>query len=247
MSSSAEETPGEDDPPQLGCPESVEQIYDARGEEVDALRPVCQGDIYSGLQMPGFDDEHPLILIAHPCSMRTGATLRKRLQACPVRAYDKLPLRKWTGHGKVLPLPELRTDSDHHAGFLIETGVIEAEALKGATRIATLSNDGILFLQQRIVYALTHTIVGLDTLAKFSAVALDEIELLEWWNEEFCADLSDDGLQAGLDKVAFEFEEFMKGGARRTLIDPATRAEARAEIRAEATRRSADPDEPQKA
>jgi hypothetical protein len=243
MSAAAEDTPGED-PSELGCPDSVEQLYDARGEEVDALRPVCQGDVYSGLQMPGFDDDQPLILIAHPCSMRTGASLRPRLQACPVRTYDKVPLKKWTGHGRVLPLPELRTDSDHHAGFLIETGVVDAEALKGATRIATLSKDGILFLQQRIVYALTHTLVGLDTLAKHSAVALDEIELLESWNEELCGDLPDGDVQAGLDKVAYEFEEFMRTGPRGRLIEPTTRGQARAEIRAEAQRRRQERHEP---
>ena len=154
MSGAAEDSSG-NDPSELGYPDSVEQLYDARSEEVDVLRPVCQGDIYSGLQIPGFNDDGPLILIAHPCSMRTGAS-RPRLQACPVRTYQKVPLKKWTGHGRVLPLPELRTDSDHHAGFLIEMGVVEAEALKGATRIATLSREGILFLQQRIVYALTY-------------------------------------------------------------------------------------------
>jgi hypothetical protein len=241
MSAAGEDTSGED-PSELGCPESVEQLYDARGDEVDALRPVCQGDVYSDLQMPGFDDDQPVILIAHPCSMRTGASLRPRLQACPVRTYQKVPLRKWTGHGKVLPLPELRTDSGHHAGFLTETGVVETKALGSATRIARLSKDGILFLQQRIVYTLTHAIVGLDTLAEHSAVALEEIELLESWNEELCSDLPDGDLQAGLDKVAHEFEEFMLKGARAKLIEPTTRGQARAEIRAEAKRRREDRD-----
>jgi hypothetical protein len=242
MSAEAENTSGEH-PSELSCPDSVEQIYDARGEEVDALRPVCQGDVYSGLQMPGFNDDQPLILIAHPCSMRTGANLRPRLQACPVRTYQKMPLRKWTGHGRVMPLPELRTDSDSQAGFLTETGVVDADGLENATRIARLSNDGILFLQQRIVYTLTHTIVGLDTLAKYSAVALEEIELLESWNEELCRDLPDGELQARLDTVAYQFEEFMRGGPRDKLTEPTTRGQARAEIRAEATRRRQERDE----
>jgi hypothetical protein len=136
----------------------------------------------------------------------------------------------------------MRTSSDHDAAFLIETGVVEAEALTRATRIATLSRKGILFLQQRIVYALTHTVVGLDTLEKHSAVALDEMELLGWWNEELCGDLTGDELQARIDEVAYEFETFMLEGPRATLIEPTTRGQARAEIRREAQRRREEAD-----
>jgi hypothetical protein len=231
MSAAVEEPAAE-----LGRPDTVEDLYDARGEEVDELRPVCQGDIYQGLDMPGFEDEL-VMLISHPCSLRQGDVLRPRLQACPVRVHDKLSLEKWTsGHGRVLPLPDLRAGS-HHAGVLTETGVVEATKLPQVTRVARLSRNGILLLQQRIVYTLAHTIVGLDTLATYNALALDEIELLESWNEELCGELVGAELQSALDQVAKDFEEFVKTGPRATLEDRATRGEAQTVILAEAQRR----------
>jgi hypothetical protein len=219
----------------LDGPSSVEELYDARGEEVDELRPICQGDIYSGLQMPGFHEDELVMLIAHPCSLRQGATLRPRLQASPVRGYDKVPLKKWSGHGRVLPLPDVLA-GPHLATALTETGVVQSADLPGASRVARLSRRGILLLQQRIIYTLAHAVVGLDTLATYSALALDEVELLEDWNEALCGGLSGAELQRALDQTAHEFEEFMKTGPRNTLEEPTTRGEARTVILAEAHR-----------
>jgi hypothetical protein len=235
--SATEDPAGEPARQELGRPKSVEDLYDARGEEVDELRPVCQGDIYQGLQMPGFEDDELVILIAHPCSLRKGAALRPRLQASPVRVYEKVPLEKWpSGHGRVLPLPEFQA-GQHHAGVLTENSVVQSADLPGASRIARLSRDGILLLQQRIIYTLAHTVVGLDTLAEYNALALDEIELLEGWNEQLCGELAGAELQTALAQTAEAFEDFMLTGPRATLENPATRGQARTVILAETQRR----------
>ncbi|HEY4452019.1 MAG TPA: hypothetical protein VGN13_10555 [Solirubrobacteraceae bacterium] len=226
---------GETPKRELDAPGCVEDLYYTRGEDVDELRPICQGDVYRGLQMPGFDEDELLILIGHPCSLRKGAALRPRLQASPIRAYEKVPLRKWTGHGRVLPLPEL-VEGSHVAADLTETGVVQSADLPGTTRVATLSKSGILFLQQRIIYTLAHAVVGLDTLEEFNALALDEIELLEGWNEALCGHLSDAELHTALGDTANRFEEFMKPGPRARLAEAATRGEARTMILAEARR-----------
>lgn len=220
----------------LDGPNSVDELYDARGDEVDELRPVCQGDIYTGLDMPGFPEDQLVMLIAHPCSLRKGAELRARLQASPVRRYEKVPLNKWTGHGRVLPLPDVMA-REHRATVLTESGVVNSADLSTANRIATLSKDGILLLQQRVIYTLAHAVVGLDTLTSFNALALDEIELLESWNETLCHGLAGDELRIALNQTAEEFEEFMKTGPRDTLEAPSTRGAARTLILAEAHRR----------
>lgn len=240
--SATEDPAGEPERQELGRPENVEALYDARGEEVDELRPVCQGDIYEGLQMPGFEEDELVMLIAHPCSLRKGPALRPRLQASPVRLHEKVPLEKWpSGHGRVLPLPELQA-GHHHAGVLTENSVVRSAALPGASRIARLSRDGILLLQQRIIYTLAHTVVGLDTLAQYNSLALDEIELLEGWNEELCGELSGAELQSALGQTAEAFEGFMRTGPRATLENPATRGQARTVILAEAQRRQQERD-----
>ena len=43
----------------------------------DDLRPVCQGDVYSGICLPTYDGEHYHVILAmQPCSRRAGALLR---------------------------------------------------------------------------------------------------------------------------------------------------------------------------
>ncbi len=232
--SASPDDPAEESRRELGRPNSVEELYDARGEDVDELRPVCQGDVYHDLAMPGFEQDELVMLISHPCSLRKGATLRQRLQACPVRAHQMVPLEKWpSGYARVLPLPGLLGES-HHAGVLTETGVVQSDELASATRVARLSRDGILLLQQRIIYTLAHTVVGLDTLAEFNALALDEIELLEGWNEQLCGELWGADLRNALAQIASDFECYMLKGPRAKLERAATRGEARAAIRAEA-------------
>jgi hypothetical protein len=235
---SASEQPGSPSRRELDGPESVEDLYDARGDEVDEFRPVCQGDIYRGLQMPGFDEDELMMLVAHPCSLRKGAALRPRLQASPVRGYDKVPLNKWGGHGRVFPLPDV-LPGPHLATVLTEMGVVQSADLSGANRVARLSRRGILLLQQRIIYTLAHAVVGLDTLEAYNALALDEIELLEGWNEKLCADLTGSDLQAAIAQTAHEFEQFMKNGPRAQLEGLTTRGDARTLILAEAQRRCA--------
>jgi hypothetical protein len=226
---------------ELDAPRENAELYEARGDEVDDLRPICQGDVFEGLCLPGFEqDDHSLVLLAqHPCSLRKGASLRPRVQAVPVRAYQHIVPSAWASrHLRVFPLPDL-DGSRHLAADLSEAGVLKSEQLDSARRVFTLSQRGILLLQQRIVWTAAHTIVGLDTFEEFNAQALAEIELLEFWNEQLCSEQTGPERGAALLATAEEFERYIRAeGLQDALARPSSRADARRMIRKEAVRRA---------
>lgn len=48
-----------------------DRLYLARGGEVSPNRPIFTGDVFSGLVVPGVEDQEMAMIIAHPCSFRT--------------------------------------------------------------------------------------------------------------------------------------------------------------------------------
>jgi hypothetical protein len=231
----------ERDPTELDQPDSDEHLYETFGsEEDDPLRPVFQGDVFTGLTLRGYDgDDHDAVmLVGHPCSLRKGADLRDTLQAVAVHDHQHVPPRKWrTAEKQYFPLPALDAGK-HKRAELLEIGVVTRDRVQAASRVATLSDRGVLLLQQRMVWTLARTVVRLDTFAEFNAPQLIERELLEYWNEQLCEECSPDELVASLKDVAQQFEEYMLEGDRRKLLDqPDRRAEVRRGVRAEAERR----------
>jgi hypothetical protein len=184
-----------------------------------------------------------VLLAQHPCSLRRGPTLRPRVQALPVRPYHHVPPAKWaTGYLRVFPLPDLG-DGPHLVAELSEAGVLTAAQLQSARRVITLSQRGILLLQQRIVWTAAHTIVALDTFEEFNAPALAEIELLEFWNERLCDDLSGTERANALTATAKEFEGYIQAESLQdALAQPGLRGDARRTIRMEALRRAKERD-----
>lgn len=158
----------------LDVPEDDESLYLIVGETVDDTRPVNQGDVFRGITLPGFpeDDHRLIILTTHPCSLRAGPRLRPRLQASPVHRSRYLPPEQWAhSYLRQMPLPAL-VDDEHHMVTLTEAGIVTPEQLVAAERIGALSEAGILLLQQRLVWALAHAVVGRDTLADYSGSSL---------------------------------------------------------------------------
>lgn len=170
---------------QLGKPDNEEDLYLARGAEVTPYRPLMQGDIFPAIEIPGVEIDHEFAMIAsHPCSMRRGPTLRERLQMLPVTSYPEVPFDQWPeGHFRVFPLPNLDTarQGDHYAALFEEVGMVRSELLTPDSRVACLTERGILLVQQRQIFNGSRADISLSTLEEASAAVLAEVELLEDW------------------------------------------------------------------
>jgi hypothetical protein len=223
----------------LDAPDDDEAIYLSVGGEVEDVRPVNQGDIYRGISLPGFPagDHDVVILTTHPCSLRAGAKLKSRLQAAPVRRGKQLAVADWaTAYLRQMPLPGL-LDGKAYMATLAESSVVTPAQLAGAQRIAALSESGILLLQQRLVWTLTHAVIGLDTLADYSAPVFGEIELLEEWNEALC-EADEMNRPVRLAAIADEFETYIRdSGVQTDLSHERKRGDARRRAREELQRR----------
>jgi hypothetical protein len=169
---------------ELDRPQSVDDIYLARAGDVDHCRPILQGDIFTGVNIPGVELEHELVMVVdHPCSMRKGAALETRLQAIAVTSHVAVPLEQWaTGHLRYFPLPDLDGPARHYAACLREIGIVASSSLLMHARVACLSEAGILILQQRSIFNQSRTKVETSTLRDHQAHIFDEVDLHEDWN-----------------------------------------------------------------
>jgi hypothetical protein len=214
----------------LGEPTSPEAIY---LEEASVYRPIATGDVFEDLVVPGpHADANLGMLVAHPSAMRKGADLEEWAQAAPIMPVEGVSKRKWTnGHLGLFPLPKLSATAkangfeveDRAWGALLDfSAPVQTAEMDVRRRIACLTPEGIHLLLQRLVHADTRVPVREDLLAEVFEPKLEELEMLQTWNEELVlpkveagADLLDE-LTAG----ARDFEEVMnaKTGGRATSI-----------------------------
>lgn len=198
------------------------------------------------------------MVVAHPSAMRRGAQLEPRARAAPVIPISGLSRTKWAaGHFNVFPLPLLHAiagangiDVDQRAwGAQLELAAsADSTKFDVTKRVACLSAEGVHLLLQRLVHADTRAPIRLDTLAAVFAPKLEEVELLETWQEELAAPLIAQGgdVAVTLSHAAETFEAFIAsaptvGGEtiRALLEDPMRASEARRLVAAEIRRRRA--------
>lgn len=197
-------------------PEDMDQIepdalYDERGD-VSRARPLLQGDVFDDVVLPGFGDEPTKVqIVAHPCAMRTGATLTPRITVAPVEPNQLVTGKGWQGNPRVMPLADL-VEGEHFATKFVDVTACPAELLTRDRRIATLSHQGIYVLQQRLIKHYTRTEMALEVLRSESAPVLTEAELLWDWLERVLteAEIGDD---VALDAEAGVFEQWMRDGS----------------------------------
>ncbi len=221
----------------LDLPDSEDDLYLARAGEVDPYRPICQGDVFCGVEIPGVDGRSDAMVISHPCAMRNGPRLRPRITVVPVCEYQSVPLADWgTGQYRVMPLPLLDPHEERsRAAKLEEPATISSELLVLDSRIAMLSDQGIVLLQQRYIHNHSRAVIPLERLHEVSAAVLQELELQESWNLELVKPAVERGedLAALLEAEARAFDELMLSapdGApslRDRLKNPAARASVR--------------------
>ena len=192
-------------------------------EEASVLRPIATGDIFLGTSVPGpKDDARPplAMIVSHPSAMRRGAELEPWARAAPVLPVHGFSKKKWTrGHFGVFPLPLLRgvaTDNGFDipdqgwAALLDFSAPVETAELDVRQRIACLSPDGMHLLLQQLVHE-TWVAVATKTLSRVFAPKLEELEMLQTWNEELVAKKVDAGgdLYEELAAAAGAFESVM--------------------------------------
>lgn len=186
-------------------------LYDERAD-VSRARPFLQGDVFDGVVLPGFGDGPKKVqIVAHPCAMRTGASLTPRITVALIEPYQVVSGRAWDRHPRVMPLAEL-ISGDHFAARFVDITACPAELLTKERRVATLSNRGIFVLQQRLIKHYTRVETELEVLRSQSAPVLTEAQLLWDWLEEVLSDveIEDDAV---LDHEAEVFEEWMRSGS----------------------------------
>lgn len=230
----------------LALPSNPAEIYDARGDDVPLTRPLMQGDVFKHVDIPGFENGSGLAMVMmHPCSMRTGPTLRKRLTVARVVRHRALSLAQWPdGDYDFMPLPDLMgeaIDDPPFASCFRDVGSVKTADLDLRSRIAILSARGIVYLQQRHVHSQTRVVVDLETLSAQMLPVFDEIELQEEW-----VDSALEAREPASDENAFiqlaekEFQDFLSAAddnLRHGLKNHLGRTEVRRAVRLEARRR----------
>lgn len=186
-------------------------LYDERAD-VSRARPLLQGDVFDDIVLPGFGEEPMKVqIVAHPCAMRTGAHLTPRITVAPVEPNRLVIGKGWSGNPRLMPLADL-VEGRHFATKFVDVTACPAELLTRDRRIATLANQGIYVLQQRLIKHYTRAEMALELLRSQSAPVLTEAELLWDWLERVLeeAEIGDD---KALDAEAGVFEEWMRDGS----------------------------------
>ena len=202
-----------------------DELYLARGAEVNPNRPLFTGDVLLDVAIPGVQDRGLGIVIAHPCSIR-GAQghLLDRILVAAVRSHQQVGRKSWTEgfHGRT-PLPVLG-DHGYCVGHLDQLGRAATTDALNTVRVACLSEVGINLLQQRLTFHLTRAEIPTSTFHQAFAHTLVEAELLEHWTDT----LTDAG--RSIAESAALFETFIRGGApslQEQLLEPELRASVR--------------------
>lgn len=221
----------------LEAPGTAGELYLYRGDDVPRSRPLFQGDVFDGVEIPGFDDGSGLaMVVTHACSMRRGPELLPRLLVGRVAPHAGVPL-PWSGNFRIMPLPDLleTAASSHWALNFEDLGSVATTVLDLSRRIACLDDRGVVLLQQRHAHHLTRYVVETSVLFEQSAGVIAEASLLESWLDAALDD-ADVAFAATAATEAAAFDEFLTP-LRQGLMDPSRRASVRRAVLQETARR----------
>lgn len=211
--------------PELETPRSPDDLYQARGEDVELLkhRPVFTGDV---LRLGG---GRLVALLQHPCSMRHHTTLVPRLLVAELRPWREGVPSNWNGHFRRMFLPNL----DGQNNWVIDfdaIDLVDAAAAIDAERMAVLSQEGVNLLMQRWLKHQSRVTVPTLTINEMIAGQFDEADLIG----DTVTELVDAGLEP--EEARAKVDAWLDDGPRGTtkreaLNDPQKRSTVRAELR----------------
>lgn len=190
--------------------------------------PVHQGDVFSGIDVPGLEpndqnapaSDRLAMVFMHPCVMRRrGAALvdritvfRVRLETSKVRTYEK-----FSGNYSVMPLPDLLgTGAGVHLSEFQMVGTVAGADLDRASRIMSLTKEGRLLLQQRVIHHFTRHAPPLHDLRTRTRGVEREVDLMADWCEGAC-DANGESAKAVAD-AEMAFDEYLSGDGRRDRL-----------------------------
>lgn len=210
----------------LATYETPDELYLARGDDVNPNRPVFTGDVFRSVEIPGVQVEGMGLVVAHPCSFRIGdGQLAERVLTASVKPIGKQGARAWTRMFiDRMPLTDLQGGDSYWAANLDMVGRALVADLLATDRLACLSAFGVNMLQQRLTFYLTRAEIPTSTFNEAFGHTFDEVELLEEWTDTL--------VDAGRTKeeAAKEFESFVREGKpslQARLLDPQHRSSVR--------------------
>lgn len=217
----------------------VTALYDERSD-VSRIRPIIQGDVFGEVLLPGFGNQPQIVqVVAHPCAMRRGPDLVKRVTVAPVVRHQRVQGSAWNGHLKFMPLDNLREDGDAYATQFENVTAAPSELLTLDKRIATLSNRGIFVLQQRLIKHYTRLTVDIPTLRKQAGPVLEEAEQERDWIETLLN--GEEPTVTSIYAASKAFDDWLSDGdpSRRALLQQdENHRDLRRQTHAEAVRRA---------
>lgn len=222
---------------ELDTPASPEDLYRDRGE-VPVTVPLMQGDVFDEITVPGLpSDSITVQVVLHPCSMRNGAVLRERIAVAPVTALaGGYSGKLWaTKHVNRMLLPDLREDGDAHAADFLDVTSIPSGGLSLDKRIATLSTEGVVLLQQRHTYSLARVAIPKREFEQALLPITTELEMQESWVERACPSATTQETPNLHDAIS-AFHEWLDANdreRRNKLASPTTHSALRRELASE--------------
>ena len=207
-------------------PESDDEILDFQSEAL-RFNAVMTGDVFEAVAVTGEPAPIAVMVAGHPCTIRGAhGELRPRVACVRVNQHQAVPYRVWPSqYTNVFPIAA-SVGIGLVAANLMEWVTVDGGELRRTSRKLTLSERGIVALQQRIVHSLTRVVVDPILIEEASHHIVREAGLERDWVEDL------DGTKP-LDGLVADFATFMdEAGRRDALKDPTTEMAVRRAVRA---------------
>lgn len=212
----------EEDQP-VPMPDEAE-LYDARrgaGAGVPLTIPYRQGDVFD----MSADNSEPAyrMLFMHPCTMRDGAVLAGEVTVLEVRKFGKGSARdrdRWeVGNFFEIPLRRLLNNRTIYVADMRRIETVDSAALPRCSRIASLTDAGMLAVQHRLIFHLTRLSIEYPELEEVNRALLAELEMQRSWSELSAPASS--VTESAVIAAEKTFDEFLAANDRRSrLRDP---------------------------
>lgn len=163
-----------------------DRLYLLQGEEIVPTRPPLTGDIYSGFKFGESPKARSVMILQHPCSMRSdGVKLRKEILVAELVTVKETAEKDWKRFYNLLPLPGMKMETgkeghewavDFHKLRLVKSADLR-------NREVVLSHNGICLLLQRWVHYSSRVVVPVSDFDKATGSFVEETDLVEEWCE----------------------------------------------------------------